>query len=151
VTQRLRREGVVGKFVEFFGEGAASLAAPDRAVISNMAPEYGATMGYFSVDERTLAYLRDTGRDPRQVDLVERYFRAQGLFGIPREGEIEYSRVVELDLAAVGPSLAGPKRPQDRIALPLLKSRFAELFATDVAGGGYGRKAGDLGRRVAVA
>jgi aconitate hydratase len=150
VTEALRRSGVVGKFVEFFGDGAASLAAPDRTVISNMAPEYGATMGYFSVDENTLAYFRSTGRDPRQVDLIERYFRAQGLFGIPRRGEIDYTRVIELDLAAVGPSVAGPKRPQDRIGLPRVKSRFAELFAAKVADGGYGREAGDLGRRVAV-
>ena len=150
VTEALRRSGVVGKFVEFFGEGAASLAAPDRTVISNMAPEYGATMGYFSVDENTLAYFRDTGREPRQVELYERYFRAQGLFGIPRKGEIDYTRVIELDLAAVEPSLAGPKRPQDRISLPRVKSRFAELFAAKVTDGGYGREAGDLGRRVAV-
>jgi aconitate hydratase len=150
VTETLRRAGVVGKFVEFFGDGAASLAATDRTVISNMAPEYGATMGYFGVDEMTLAYFRDTGRDPRQVELFERYFRTQGLFGIPRDGEIDYSQVIGLDLSAVEPSLAGPKRPQDRISLPRIKSRFAELFATEVAGGGYGRKAADLGGRVAV-
>src|SRR5262249_32676550 len=150
VTELLRRARVVGKFVEFFGDGAASLAAPDRTVIANMAPEYGATMGYFGVDEQTLAYFRMTGRDSHQVETIERYFKAQGLFGIPRKGDVDYSEVVELDLAAVVPSLAGPKRPQDRIDLPRIKSRFAEIFAKPVAEGGYGKPAAELNRRVPV-
>jgi aconitate hydratase len=151
VTERLRRAGVVGKFVEFFGDGAASLSAPDRTVIANMAPEYGATMGYFCVDDKTLAYYRMTGRDPRHVDAIECYFKAQDLFGTPRSGEIDYSQVIELDLTGIAPSVAGPKRPQDRIDLPSIKSRFAELFEKPVADGGYGRAAADRSRRVTVA
>src|ERR671921_413238 len=117
VTELLRKHKVVGKFVEFFGEGTRSLAVPDRATIGNMAPEYGATMGFFPVDERTLDYFQGTGRTKEAVDALEAYFKAQGLFGIPRAGEIDYSEVLELDLSTVMPSLAGPKRPQDRINL----------------------------------
>ncbi|HEY3565223.1 MAG TPA: aconitase family protein, partial [Casimicrobiaceae bacterium] len=112
VTEMLRREKVVGKFVEFFGAGVESLSVPDRATMANRAPEYGATMGFFPVDERTLDYFRGTGRTAGQVAALEAYFKAQGLFGIPKAGDIEYSETVELDLATVLPSLAGPKRPQ---------------------------------------
>src|SRR3954470_13275586 len=114
ITEMLRKAKVVGKFVEFFGEGTASLAATDRATIANMAPEYGATMGFFPVDERTLEYFRGTGRSAEAVNALESYFKAQGLFGIPKKGAIDYSQVLELDLGSVYPSLAGPKRPQDR-------------------------------------
>src|SRR6266516_4871900 len=113
VTEMLRKAKVVGKFVEYFGEGARSLAVPDRATIANMAPEYGATMGFFPVDEKTIDYFRYTGRSADQVAAIEAYFKAQGLFGVSVEGEIDYSQVVELDLDTVHTSLAGPKRPQD--------------------------------------
>ncbi len=127
VTELLRKQGVVGKFVEFFGEGAASLSLPDRATIANMAPEYGATMGFFPLDELSLEYLRSTGRSPELVDTVKAYYEAQQLFGMPQQGDIDYSLVLELDLSSIVPSIAGPKRPQDRIALADLKSSFAEL------------------------
>src|SRR5690348_3104567 len=128
VTELLRKTKVVGKFVEFFGAGAASLAVPDRATIGNMAPEYGATMGFFPVDEKTIEYLTNTGRTPAEIDAVETYFRAQGLYGMPAPGSIDYSQTVELDLATVTASLAGPKRPQDRIELPKMKASFDTLF-----------------------
>src|SRR5262249_19359284 len=133
VTEMLRKEKVVGKFVEFFGEGTASLAVPDRATIGNMAPEYGATMGFFPVDAATVDYLKTTGRTDAEVEAFEAYFKAQKLFGIPRAGEIDYSKVVTLDLATVKTSLAGPKRPQDRIELGHMKRKFAELFSKPVA------------------
>jgi aconitate hydratase len=117
VTELLRRSKVVGKFVEYFGDGAASLTATDRAVVANMSPDYGATIGFFGVDERTIEYLRTTGRPAELVEAVAAYFEAQGMFGIPRKGEIDYSQVIELDLASVVPSVSGPKRPQDRIDL----------------------------------
>ena len=135
VTEMLRKEKVVGKFVEFFGEGTATLSVPDRATIGNMAPEYGATMGFFPVDTATVDYLRATGRTDAQVDAFETYFKAQGLFGMPVAGQIDYTKTLTLDLATVTPSLAGPKRPQDRIELPKLASRFAELFAKTGADG----------------
>jgi aconitate hydratase len=119
---------VVGQFVEFFGAGAASLAVPDRATIGNMAPEYGATMGFFPIDEATVDYLRITGRSEEQIDAFAAYYRAQEMFGMPVPGQCDYSRVLELDLERILPSVAGPSRPQDRIELPALKSRFAELF-----------------------
>jgi len=145
VTQLLRKHQVVGKFVEFFGPGAARLTLPDRATIANMAPEYGATMGYFPVDAESLAYLRGTGRTEEQVQLVEDYFRAQGLFGIAQKKDaLAFSSVVELDLATVQPSVAGPKRPQDRIELPALKSAFDSLLTKPVPAGGYGKTSGDL-------
>ncbi len=137
VTEMLRRAKVVGKFVEFFGEGAASLLLPDRATIANMAPEYGATMGYFPVDAESVNYLRATGRTDEQCAAFEAYFRAQGMFGMPRKGEIDYSVDLELDLASVRPSVAGPKRPQDRIELPALKDTFLSLLEKSVADGGY--------------
>jgi aconitate hydratase len=137
ITERLRREQVVGQFVEFFGAGTASLALPDRATIANMAPEYGATLAYFPVDEKTVAYLKGTGRRREEVAAFEAYFRVQGLFGVPRTGQIDYSRVVTLDLGSVTPSLAGPKRPQDRIELGRVASSFDRLFSAPTAANGY--------------
>jgi aconitate hydratase len=147
VTELLRKEKVVGKFVEFHGKGAATLSAPDRATIANMAPEYGATMGFFPVDDETCAYYQATGRSPEQVELVSSYFKAQGMFGIPEERECDYSVVLELDLAGIGPSVAGPKRPQDRINLTDLKRRFHELLAKPIAEGGYGKSEDDRDAR----
>ncbi|ODU40399.1 MAG: aconitate hydratase [Thiobacillus sp. SCN 63-374] len=149
VTEMLRRAKVVGKFVEFFGEGVAAMSVTDRATIANMAPEYGATMGFFPVDEATCQYFAATGRSADQVDLIRAYYQAQGLFGVPKAGDIDYSQVLELDLSTVEPSVAGPKRPQDRIALAGLKSAFSGLMDKAVADGGYG-KAGELGRRHAL-
>ena len=148
VTQILREAKVVGKFVEFFGEGARSLSAPDRATIGNMAPEYGATMGFFPVDENTLAYFRATGRDAKKIAAIESYHKAQGIFGIP--DDCEYSQVVSLDLSTVEPSVAGPKRPQDRVPLRELKSQFSKLISLPKADGGYGKGADDLQKRVSV-
>ena len=150
VTEMLRREKVVGKFVEFFGEGTASLALPDRATIANMAPEYGATMGFFPVDQATVEYFEGSGRAKEEIDAFESYFKAQGLFGIPRSGDIDYSKVLTLDLAAVAPSLAGPKRPQDRIEIGQVKSKFTELFSKPVAENGYNKPAEELPRRYAT-
>ncbi len=147
VTERLRKARVVGKFVEFFGAGAASLTVPDRATIANMAPEYGATMGYFPVDERTLDYLASTGRSDEHVAMVRAYYEAQNLFGMPEAGDIEYSSVLEFDLATVRPSVAGPRRPQDRIDLPELGRAFADIFVRPVAENGYGKPAEELGQR----
>lgn len=144
ITERLRKEKVVGKFVEFFGEGAASLSATDRATIANMAPEYGATIGFFPVDEATISYFRNTGRTDEEVSALESYFRAQEMFGIPKAGQIDYTRVVELDLGSVTASVAGPRRPQDRIELGNLKSRFTELFSLPVSDGGFNKKPSDL-------
>ena len=150
VTELLRRHKVVGKFVEYFGEGTRSLSVPDRATIGNMSPEYGATMGLFPVDERTLEYLRDTGRTPEEVDVVEAYFRAQGLFGVPAAGELDYSQVITLDLATVTPSLAGPRRPQDRIDLDHAAAQFRRLYSMPMEQGGFSRPADTLERRVTV-
>src|SRR5437867_4832167 len=132
VTEMLRKAKVVGKFVEFFGEGAATLSVPDRATLGNMAPEYGATMGFFAVDEKTVDYLVKTGRTSQEIDAFEAYFRAQGLFGMPVVGAIDYSQTLQLDLASVVTSLAGPKRPQDRIELPAMKQSFNTLFSKPV-------------------
>jgi len=148
ITEMLRREKVVGKFVEFFGEGTSSLGLPDRATIANMAPEYGATMGFFPVDETTVDFMKATGRTAEEVDAFEAYFKAQGLFGIPKSGDINYTKVLSLDLATIRPSLAGPKRPQDRIELSAMKSSFSELFSKPVADNGFAKPAGDLGKRV---
>jgi aconitate hydratase len=141
VTEILRKEKVVGKFVEFFGEGTESLSVPDRATIANMAPEYGATMGFFPVDEKTLDYFRGTGRSGDEIEAFESYFRAQQLFGVPRPGQIDYTQTVRLDLGAVVPSLAGPKRPQDRIEITDLSRRFAELFSQPPAANGFNQPA----------
>ncbi len=147
VTELLRKTKVVGKFVEFHGVGAASLPAAERATIANMAPEYGATMGFFPVDEETCRYFLGTGRAAAQVDAIRSYYQAQGMFGIPRAGDVDYTQVVELDLSGVKPSLAGPKRPQDRIELSDMRRRFEELFQAAVPTG-YGKPAADLGKRV---
>ena len=144
ITEMLRKEKVVGKFVEFFGEGTASLSLTDRATIANMAPEYGATMGFFPVDEATIDYFHGTGRTKAEIDAFEAYFKAQNLFGIPKAGDIDYSKVVKLDLTSVAPSLAGPKRPQDRIEIGHVKSTFRDLFAKPVADNGFNKKAEDL-------
>jgi len=152
VTQILRQHKVVGKFVEFYGPGAAKLTLPDRATIANMAPEYGATMGYFPVDEETLAYLRGTGRPEELVKLVEDYYRAQSLFGIATQKDaLSFSSVVELDLTTIRPSVAGPKRPQDRIELPALKSTFDSLLTKSVADGGYGKNSQQMSQTARVA
>jgi len=141
VTEMLRKQKVVGKFVEFYGPGAASLPLPDRATIANMAPEYGATMGYFPVDAESVNYLKATGRTKEQVEAFESYFKAQKLFGIPTKADgIVYSTDLELDLADVQPSVAGPKRPQDRIALPDLKSKFLTALDKAVTENGFGKK-----------
>ncbi len=150
VTQMLRKAKVVGKFVEFFGEGAASLPVADRATIANMAPEYGATMGFFPVDDESLNYLRATGRTDEQVVAFGNYFKAQNMFHIPRKGEVDYSVELELNLADVQPSVAGPKRPQDRIELPNLKNTFTELFSKPLTENGYNKPRAELGKRVAV-
>jgi aconitate hydratase len=144
ITEMLRKEKVVGKFVEFFGEGTASLSLTDRATIANMAPEYGATMGFFPVDEATIDYFHGTGRTKAEIDAFEAYFKVQNLFGIPKVGDIDYSKVVELNLTSVAPSLAGPKRPQDRIEIGHVKSTFRDLFAKPVADNGFNKKADDL-------
>jgi len=150
VTEMMRKAKVVGKFVEFHGEGAASLSVTDRATIANMAPEYGATMGFFPVDEETCTYLLATGRSKEHVDLVRHYYKAQGMFGIPRKGECDYSAVLELDLDSIVPSVAGPKRPQDRIELSALKSQFNEMMVRPVSEGGYGKTEDDLWTRYHV-
>src|SRR5947207_1351904 len=146
VTEMLRKAKVVGKFVEFFGEGTASLSVTDRATLGNMAPEYGATMGFFPVDSRTLEYFRGTGRSDEAVDALASYYKAQGLFGIPKKGAIDYSEELELDLSRVYPSLAGPKRPQGRIDLDKVKDSFARLFAKPVAENGFAKKPEELQR-----
>jgi aconitate hydratase len=148
VTEALRKHKVVGKFVEFFGEGTRSLALPDRATIANMAPEYGATMGFFPVDEKTMEYFAGTGRTKAEIEAFEAYFKAQGLFGVPGTagtadfmGKIEYSQVVQLDLGTVTPSLAGPKRPQDRIELGNVANQFETLFAKPQSENGFNQSA----------
>ncbi|MCS6775546.1 MAG: aconitate hydratase AcnA [Chloroherpetonaceae bacterium] len=148
LTEMLRRFGVVGKFVEFHGDGAASLSLTDRATIANMAPEYGATMGFFPVDEESCRYLAATGRTEAQVDAFRQYFRAQGMFGMPQRGQIDYSELLELDLSTVEPSVAGPKRPQDRIPLSGVKARFLDLLGKPITENGYGQT--DREKRVAL-
>src|ERR1700733_13825145 len=150
VTQMLRKAKVVGKFVEFYGPGATALPVVDRATIANMAPEYGATMGFFPIDAECVTYLRATGRTEEQIAQYEAYYKAQGLWGIPKKGEITYSQELELDLASVVPSVAGPKRPQDRIELPKLKNEFTTAFSKPVTENGFGMKAEELSRSVHV-
>jgi aconitate hydratase len=145
ITELLRQANVVGKFVEFHGEGAATLSVPDRATIGNMAPEYGATIGYFPIDEQSCRYLKATGRSDLQVETVRRYFQAQELFGMPERGQCDYTSVLDVDLAEIEPSVAGPKRPQDRIVLCQLKQKFRALI-TDADG--YGRSAIEVTRGV---
>jgi aconitate hydratase len=150
ITELLRREKVVGKFVEFHGEGAASLSATDRATIGNMAPEYGATIGFFPVDEETCRYFAATGRSEEQVDAIRQYFKAQGMFGIPRRGEVQYTKVLDVDLSVVQPSVAGPKRPQDRIVLTDVKDRFHELLHAPVQQSGYNKPLEEDGKSFVV-
>jgi len=150
VTQLLRAAKVVGKFVEFYGEGAVTLPLTDRATIANMAPEYGATMGFFPVDAESVNYLAATGRTEQQCRAFENYFKAQNLFGMPKKGDIEYSVDIDLDLSTVQPGVAGPKRPQDRINVPDLKTTFTSLLTKSVAEGGYGKAENDLSKSAAV-
>ncbi len=150
VTQMLRKKGVVEKFVEFFGDGLGHLSLPDRATIANMAPEYGATIGLFPVDVETLNYLKVSGRTPAEVDLVEKYYKDQGLFYTAKTPQAEYSDLLELDLSTVEPCLAGPKRPQDRVPLKDLKSNFNATLVGDIKSRGYGLTAADLGRTAVV-
>jgi aconitate hydratase len=146
VTELLRKAKVVGKFVEFFGQGTESLSVPDRATIGNMAPEYGATMGFFPIDDRTVEYFRGTGRTDEEVERFAAYFKAQRMYGVPKAGEIDYSQVLELDLSTIYPSLAGPKRPQDRIDLDKVKSTFQKLFSAPVKENGFGKKSEELSK-----
>ncbi len=150
VTEMMRKAKVVGKFVEFHGDGAASLSVTDRATIANMAPEYGATMGFFPVDEETCVYLLATGRSQEHVDTVRNYYKAQGMFGMPRRGECDYSVVLDLDLESIVPSVAGPKRPQDRIELTALKTQFNDLMLKPAGEGGYGKTEDELWTRYHV-
>ncbi|MFC4994943.1 aconitate hydratase AcnA [Rubritalea tangerina] len=150
ITQMLRSHGVVGKFVEFYGPGAKSLSLPDRATVANMAPEYGATMGFFPIDDETIAYLRGTGRSNEDCTTVENYYKAQGLFGIPEKGDVDFTVTLELDMATVVPAVSGPKRPQDRIDVTELGLRFNELFEAPVAEGGFGRDRNTRDQRVTL-
>ncbi len=138
VTQILRKKGVVGKFVEFFGPGLSNISLADRATVANMAPEYGATIGFFPVDNETLNYLRATGREEEQIALVEAYYKAQGMFRTDSTPDPVFTDVLELDLSTVVPSLAGPKRPQDRVELTNMKESFNAIIRTPIEKGGYG-------------
>ncbi len=144
ITEMLRKEKVVGKFVEFFGAGTETLSLTDRATIANMAPEYGATMGFFPVDDATIEYFEGTGRTKDEIAAFENYFKAQGMYGVPQEGDIDYTRVVSLNLSSVTPSLAGPKRPQDRIEIGNVKNNFIELFSKPTTENGFNKSAADL-------
>ena len=150
VTEILRKHKVVGKFIEFFGPGTRTLSVPDRATIANMAPEYGATMGFFPVDEKTVEYFRGTGRTTAEIEAFAAYFKAQDLFGVPEGGSIDYSSIVELDLGTVAPSLSGPKRPQDRIELGNVKQQFVSLFSKPPAENGFNQPPDKLGKRHAI-
>jgi aconitate hydratase len=150
ITEMLRKAKVVGKFVEFFGDGTAALSAADRATIANMAPEYGATMGFFPTDEKTLDYFANTGRSDEQIATIRNYYVAQQMFGVPRTGDVDYTTVLDLNLETITPAVAGPKRPQDRIELSQLDDRFVELFTKPVSDGGYGKEDDDLEKRFMV-
>jgi len=150
VTQMLRKKGVVDKFVEFYGPGLAEMALPDRATIGNMAPEYGATMGFFPVDAETLRYLRMTGRTEEEVERVERYCKDQGLFRTAETPDPEYSDTLALDLAAVEPSLAGPKRPQDRVPLSKMKESFRQALTAPVKERGFGLSSEQLSKQTTI-
>ena len=150
ITEMLRSAKVVGKFVEFHGAGATSLTLPDRATIANMAPEYGATMGFFPTDEETMRYFAATGRSQELIDTVRNYYQAQNMFGIPKAGEVDYSQVLEMDLGSVNPAVAGPKRPQDRIELPSLKEKFEELFQKPIAQSGFNKSLDQLSAKHAI-
>jgi len=140
VTEILRKEHVVDKFIEFFGEGTSSLTVADRATVANMAPEYGATMGFFPIDDKTLDYLRMTGRDEKKIQLIQEYLKAQGLYGVRKKGELDFTKVIELDLSTLGACVSGPKRPQDRINLTDIKAQFQSLLKKPTASGGYGKE-----------
>ena len=144
ITELLRKEKVVGKFVEFFGEGTASIGVPDRATIGNMAPEYGATMGFFPVDNKTIEFFEGTGRTKEEIAAFAAYFKAQKMFGVPKAGDIDYSKTLTLDLSTVAPSLAGPKRPQDRIEIGNVQDTFRDLFSKPVSENGFAKKPEDL-------
>lgn len=150
VTQVLRKAKVVGKFVEFFGPSATKLPVVDRSVIANMAPEYGATMGFFPIDDECVKFLKMTGRPEEHCRLYESYYRAQGMFGMPQAGEIDYSQIIELDLSKIRPSVAGPKRPQDRIDIERLKSTFSEILSKPINENGYGKNVDEIKKSVAV-
>ncbi|MFN5805816.1 MAG: aconitate hydratase AcnA [Opitutia bacterium] len=150
LTEILRKAKVVGKFVEFVGEGTEALSLADRATIANMAPEYGATMGFFPVDEKSLDYLRQTGRDESHIELVREYYRSQGLFGIPKAGSIDYTQTIDLDIGTVVPCVSGPKRPQDRIDLPKIKDTFNALFTAPKEKQGFGKEAASRGDSASV-
>ncbi|MBU6189509.1 MAG: aconitate hydratase AcnA [Betaproteobacteria bacterium] len=144
ITEMLRKAKVVGKFVEFFGEGTERLSVTDRATIANMAPEYGATMGFFPVDDKTIDYFKGTGRTTAEIDAFKSWFKAQGMYGVPKAGDIDYSTVLKLDLGTVVPSLAGPKRPQDRIEIGKVASTFADLYSKPAAQNGFNLPADSL-------
>ncbi len=146
ITELLRKQKVVGKFVEFFGTGATALTVPDRATLANMAPEYGATMGFFPVDDVTLDFMRNTGRSDDEIDAFQSYFKAQGLYGMPEKNSIDYTSIVELDLGSIEPSLAGPKRPQDRVPLSMMRENFNTLFSKPVSDNGFNQPAANLGK-----
>ncbi|MDO9096246.1 MAG: aconitate hydratase AcnA [Rubrivivax sp.] len=150
VTEILRKAKVVGKFVEFCGEGTRTLSLPDRATIGNMAPEYGATMGFFPVDEKTIDYFRGTGRRKSEIEAFEAYFKAQQMFGVPLAKDIDYSQLIRLDLSTVTPSLSGPKRPQDRIELGHVAQTFSDLYSAPAAANGFNQPADKLGRLVST-
>ena len=150
ITQMLREHGVVGKFVEFFGQGAKDLSLPDRATIANMAPEYGATMGFFPVDEETIHYLQGTGRSNSLCETIKNYYQLQELFGIPNKGEIDYTEELELDIGTVVPAVSGPKRPQDLIDVPALENKFNQLFTFPVSEGGFGLNEGKRNTKVSI-
>jgi aconitate hydratase len=147
ITEMLRKTKVVGKFVEFFGDGTKSLSLPDRATIANMAPEYGATMGFFPIDGATIDYFKNTGRSDEEIDMFRSYFKAQKLYGIPLKGEIDYTSELELDLGSVTPSLAGPRHPQDRIEIGNVKNKFTSLFTKPAEKNGYARNGAILNQR----
>jgi aconitate hydratase len=151
VTEILRAQKVVGKFVEFCGEGTRTLSLPDRATIGNMAPEYGATMGFFPVDEKTIEYFEGTGRTKSEIAAFEAYFKAQGMFGVPLAKDIDYTQLVKLDLSTVTPSLSGPKRPQDRIELGKVKGQFTKLYSATPSDNGFNQAAEKLGQTFTTA
>ncbi|MBU4610831.1 aconitate hydratase AcnA [Achromobacter sp. GG226] len=146
ITEMLRQEKVVGKFVEFCGEGTSSLSVTDRATIGNMAPEYGATMGFFPVDDRTIDYFVNTGRTKDEIAALQGYFKAQKLYGVPKAKDIDYTKLLTLDLSTVAPSLAGPKRPQDRIEIGHIKNTFIDLFSKPIADNGFAQAPEKLGQ-----
>ncbi|HHZ12776.1 MAG TPA: aconitate hydratase AcnA [Clostridiales bacterium] len=150
ITELLRKEGVIGKFVEFFGEGTGNISVEDRATVANMCPEYGATVAYFPVDEKTLDYLRATGREEAQISLIEKYYKAQGMFRTDDSPIPMFTKVLELDLSTVEPSLAGPKRPQDRINLKDMKESYRKAIIAPLEEGGYGAEKSNADKVVAI-